>query len=311
MIGYAGLIIVLILVLIVVSWRFSGYVILPENKDIQTMFLEEENKGNIIIEDFEKISKSDFSITTDDGLTLSGQWLYPKKPSRKVVIFCHGFGVNRVGSIKYIKPYLRRGYNAIIYDNRNAGNSEKRFTTMGFAEKNDLKKVLDYAYQVLGSECFAGTHGESMGGATVLLHACIDNRVRFVVADCAYADLTKQLTYRLKVEYHLPPFPVIYLTSLMTKLRAGFYFENVSPMREISRENGLERIPVMFAHGKEDKYILPKASVEMFEIKKGYKQLYIADNAKHAESIWVDANKYNNQVEKLLDVAESHHGINR
>lgn len=311
MMGYVGLISTFVLILAIVSWRFSGYVILPENKDMGTLFLREETKGNVSKEDFDKIPKTDFNVMADDGLSLSGQWLYPESPTNKVVIFCHGFGVNRVGSLKYISTYLMRGYNAIIYDNRNSGNSDKQYTTMGFEEKNDLKKVLDYAYDILGPECFAGTHGESMGGATVLLHACIDSRVRFVIADCAYSDLMQQLKYRLRVEYHLPSFPVIYMTSWITRLRAGFYFGDVSPQKEIIKQYGLESIPIMFAHGREDKYVLPKSSVDMFEIKKGYKQLYIADNAKHAESIWVDPDKYNNQVNMLLDEAESNNETNR
>jgi fermentation-respiration switch protein FrsA (DUF1100 family) len=312
MIGYyLGPIIVIVLILSIVSWRFSGYVIQPVSRDIETMFSDEEAKGNISIEYFEKIHKTDFNVKTDDGLNLSGQWLYPEKPTNKAVIMCHGFGVNRVGSIKYIAPYLNRGYHVIIYDNRNAGHSDKRYTTMGYAEKNDLKKILDYVCGVMGPHCFIGTHGESMGGATVLLHACMDSRVKFVVADCAYADLTQQLKYRLQVEQHLPPFPLINLTSLMTRLRAGFYFGDVSPKKEINKQNGLSSIPVMFAHGKEDKYILPDSSIKLFEIKKGYKQLYIADNAKHAESIWVDPDQYNRQVNRLLDAAESQMESNR
>lgn len=308
---FIGLLFAIVLLLSIVSWRFSGYVIQPVSRDIDTMFSDEEAKGNISTEYFEKISKSDFDVVTDDGLKLSGQWLYSENPTNKVVIICHGFGVNRVGSIKYITPYLNRGYHVIIYDNRNAGYSDKRYTTMGFSEKNDLKIILDYAYSIMGPQCFAGTHGESMGGATVLLHACMDSRVRFVVADCAYADLYQQLKYRLKVEQHLPQFPLIYLTSFITRLRAGFYFGDVSPQKEITKHNGLESIPVMFAHGREDKYILPDSSIKMFEIKKGHKQLYIANNAKHAESIWVDPDQYNGQVDKLLDAAESHMDFNR
>ncbi|MBV1758936.1 MAG: alpha/beta hydrolase [Dethiosulfatibacter sp.] len=308
---YLALLVVMFLVLSIISWRFSGYVITPESRDIDTMFSDEEAKGNISIEYFDTISKTDFNIKTDDGLNLSGQWLYPENPTNKVVILCHGFGVNRVGSIKYITPYLNRGYQVIIYDNRNAGNSDKRYTTMGFAEKNDLKNVLDYVYGIIGPQCFAGTHGESMGGATVLLHACMDSRVRFVVADCPYADLSQQLKYRLKVEQHLPPFPLIYLTSLVTKIRAGFFFGDVSPEKEIIKQSGLSSIPIMFAHGKEDRYILPESSIKLFDIKKGYKLLYIADHAKHAESIWVDPEHYNRQVNILLDVAELHTEPNR
>lgn len=305
MIGFVILVIYILLLLSILSWRFSGYVIHPESRDIETMFSDEEAKGNISIECFEKIPKTDFNVKTEDGLNLSGQWLYPESPTNKAVIICHGFGVNRVGSIKYITPYLNRGYNVLIFDNRNAGYSDKRYTTMGYSEKYDLKNIMDYVYSIMGPQCFAGTHGESMGGATVLLHASMDSRVRFVVADCPYADLRQQLEYRLKVEKHLPPFPLINLTSLMTRLRAGFYFGDVSPKKEINRQNGLEGIPVMFAHGKEDKYILPDSSIKLFEIKRGYKQLYIADNAKHAESIWVDPDQYNRHVNRLLDAAES------
>jgi fermentation-respiration switch protein FrsA (DUF1100 family) len=145
------------------------------------------------------------------------------------------------------------------------------------------------------------THGESMGAAIVLLHAAIDNRVNFVIADCPYKSLWDQFAYRLKVEYKLPAFPILYIANVISKFRIHTHISDISPIKSVE---GLE-IPVFFIHGNADTYIPKSHSLDMYEIKKGKKRLYLAEGAEHAKSYAVDKERYEKEIEAFLISAGS------
>ncbi len=127
-----------------------------------------------------------------------------------------------------------------------------------------MKTVMDWASQKLPGS-IVGIHGESMGAGIALEYAAMDDRAAFVIADCPYSDLTELLSFRLKADFGLPAFPLLPAASMVSKLRGGMFFSEVSPVRTI----GSVRAPVFFIHGADDVYISPAMSKKMYELKKG------------------------------------------
>ena len=121
---------------------------------------------------------------------------------------------------------------------------------MGYLERHDLMQMVALARADKGEGALIGVHGESMGGATVLLAACMEHPPDFVVADCPYADLTEEAEYDLHALFRLPPWPFIPLASLLMRACGGFFFSEVSPLGEIRARGGLPEGPILFArHG--------------------------------------------------------------
>ena len=183
----------------------------------------------------------------------------------------------------------------MIYDHRNHGLSGRAYTSMGYYEKYDLKKIIDWCCDTYGPDCIMVTHGESMGAATVLLHLGIDDRVVCAIADCAYSDLKELLKHQIKYYYHLPQV-LIPLESLITYLRAGFWYGEVSPIQVVSRTD----TPILFIHGKKDKYVPTRMSKEMYKSKRKSKALYLVAGAGHASSYETNRNGYKKAVENFL-----------
>jgi uncharacterized protein len=200
--------------------------------------------------------------------------------------------------IKYGGMFYRRGWNLLVYDLRNHGRSGGNNTTFGYYEKHDLKAVVDWACDRLGPGGVVGTMGESLGAATTLQHAAIDRRIAFAISDCSFSSLGELLAYRLKVEYHLPRFPLLNAAEFFIRLlTGGLTFDKASPISVIP---GIET-PIFFVHGKSDAYIPPEMSVNMYEAKqKGYRKLYLAPNADHAEAYWKNQSEYDQQVGSFL-----------
>jgi fermentation-respiration switch protein FrsA (DUF1100 family) len=148
-----------------------------------------------------------------------------------------------------------------------------------------------------GFDCRIGVHGESLGASVALQNSAIDPRISFYVVDCPYSDLKAQLAYLLKRDNKLPAFPFLNAANIITRIRAGFSFGQVSPIKDLSKVT----TPIFFIHGQDDLYILPKMSEEMYSIKKGVKKLYLAPNARHAEAYWNNREEYDKLVGEFLE----------
>jgi alpha-beta hydrolase superfamily lysophospholipase len=272
---------------------------LPYGKGYQ----REVDCNKVNSEEYYSWDKEVFTLKSDYGYRLScerldGRYYYNEavdKNSNKIAILCHGFGYAKYSGIKYAKMFFRLGYQVIIYDHRNHGYSGKAHTSMGFYEKYDLKKLVDWCYERYGSDCTIITHGESMGAATVLMHLGIDRRVSGAIADCAYSDLTQLLCHQLKQYYHLPCC-LIPLESFLTYLRAGFWYNEVSPIRAIRHC----LTPVLLIHGKIDNLVPADMTRQMYHNKKRNKAMYLVAGAKHAQSYQINKEGYEKVVDRFL-----------
>ena len=255
---------------------------------------------------FPSLEKDKWQFKSTTGAMLYGYWISPSEPlSGRYMIMVHGHGHNMMGSLKYLPLFLSRGFKVLIYDQIHSGISEGKFTTMGMVEAQDLSLIIDSLYQSDLKPELLGLLGESMGAATVIMNICNDHRAHFAIADCPYADLEEQLAYRLKYAYKLGKFPLLPIGSLISKLRAGFFWKQVSPIRQLVENQGMPDIPVLFAHGLKDTYIPAAAAKRLFEAKTGYRDLLLSEDAKHTESICKDNQAYDQAVSRLIATAEA------
>jgi uncharacterized protein len=293
---YAVLISLLLLgILVYAGYYFSEVVMYPKVIDYDETYKMELDQGNVEKGYFEGLPKEEVFIESSYGYKLHGFWI-PNKASKKTLVFCHGITHSLFGSIKYVDIFYERGFNVLVYDHRFHGKSGGDNTTFGYHEKYDLKTCVDWVLNRVGKDSLIGTHGESMGAAIVLQHAAIDKRVAFVVADCPYESAKEEFVYRLKMEYKLPPFPLLNIASLINRIKTGAFYSDITPIRHMPKLD----TPVLFIHGDADTYIPCSHSVNMYNSKKGIKELYLAKGAAHAQSVSADRKRYEEAVESFL-----------
>ena len=276
-------------------WCLCDLILKPRIIPYEKGFKRETLCKSFDLQAYKKLPKKIFTIHSDFGYELSCELVEAHNSDNKMAILCHGFGCAKYTSIKYMELFYQLGFSVLMYDHRNHGLSGKAYTSMGFYEKYDLKKVVDWCINNYGNDVKIITHGESMGATTVLLHLAIDDRVKCAIADCAYSDLKQLVRHQLKQYYHLPCC-FIPLVSFLTYLRAGFWYKEVSPIKSICQVE----TPVLFIHGKIDNFVPAYMSRQMYECKKKNKAIYLVAKARHAESYCHDKEKYKRVVERFL-----------
>src|SRR5438046_2249802 len=95
---------------------------------------------------------------TDDGLKLAA-WLVPR-PGAPAVILLHGYPADKADMLP-IAARLAPRFTVLLLDQRYFGRSEGRLTTLGFRERRDLGRAVDFlATRGVGA---VGVFGFSLG----------------------------------------------------------------------------------------------------------------------------------------------------
>ncbi len=244
-----------------------------------------------------KLPKKELTIPSPFGYNIYGE-IIDVQGSNRYMIFSHGVTQNTLNSIKYMNIFLERGWNVVLYDHRRHGKSGGKTTSYGFYEKHDLKAVVDWVREQASKDAVIGIHGESMGAATLLMYAGgLEDGADFYIADCPFSDLEEQLTYRLRADYKIPKQLIMPIANTFLRLRDKYSMRDVSPINVIENiEN-----PVLFIHSEPDDFIPMMMTQQLFEKKKGKKQLYLAKNGMHAMSYSENREEYEKAVDEFLE----------
>ena len=215
--------------------------------------------------------------------------------SGKYVILTHGYTDNRFGSLKYMKIYLDRGYNCIVYDLRGHGENEKTWTSYGVYEGRDLVKLIEDTRKRYDNIEVLGLHGESLGSAATISALGLTQDVDFAVCDCGFADIQNVLMGAFPNE--VIGQAALRISSLCAKQRYGVGFSEMTPIDGL-QEN---KVPLLLLHGEKDTFILPDNSFRMYEMTEGYREIHLIPGASHANSVLTEPALYVKYVNSFLE----------
>ncbi len=202
--------------------------------------------------------------------------------SEKWVILLHGVTLNHKSMLDLAYLYSRMGYNIILWDSRYHGKSEGRNVSYGYYEKHDLKAVVDYLRTKYGKGIKIGIHGVSMGAGILLSYACsVRDDCDFYIADCPYSNFKQQAFDVAKRDLKLPGFIVsiiLFFGQFFIRMIFGYDIGKIDIKGRIHR---LEN-PVLFISCKDDGYIDPNMTKELFEgCKANIKDIIWFENGGH------------------------------
>ncbi|MEH7222857.1 alpha/beta hydrolase [Bacillus sp. JJ1566] len=276
---------------------FTNIVMFMKKKTDNEILERETKEGRLTLDEVESLNKEDVSIQSKFGYTIKG-WLVKGTDKKRFIIISHGVTQNKLNSIKYMRLFLERDWNVLLYDHRRHGETGGKTTSYGHYEKFDLESVVSWVKEKYGDDINIGIHGESMGAVTTLLYAgMIEDGANFYIVDCPFSDFEAQLKYLLKVDYKIPAPLVLPFANVFLKLRDGYSIKDVSPVSVIQNIKN----PVLFIHSAKDDYILPEMTMELYKMKEGPKQMLIAEKGKHAYSFADNKEAYEKVIDDFLE----------
>ena len=230
-------------------------------------------------------------------------YMYASKPTNRTAILVHGYKECGIKMLHIAHLYACLGFNVLIPDLHGHGLSDGKYIQMGWKDRLDVLRWCAFANQLFklkGKNSQQVLHGISMGAATVM-GVSGENTPSFIrcfVEDCGYTSVWDEFKGELKNRFSLPSFPLLYTTSVATKVFCGWSFQEASPLNAVSKC----KKPMLFIHGNVD-FFVPTAMVyRLYKAKPQPKRLWVVPQAAHAESYKVNPDKYKKQVEMFLQL---------
>jgi pimeloyl-ACP methyl ester carboxylesterase len=189
---------------------------------------------------------------TSNGIPIKG-WFLPvvSNPSPPVIVMLHGWSRNASELLQFAGLLNKAGFAALLFDARGHGSSggDGPITIRKFEE--DIIAGIDYLEKRTDVDTKRiGLFGRSIGGASAILAAASDRRIRALASCSAFADpeaLTKD-TLRM---FHLPSWPIAWIACRFIEQWLGFEMKQAAPKNQIARIDA----PILLVHGETDSYI--------------------------------------------------------
>lgn len=241
--------------------------------------------------------RDDVTITSQDGLTLSGGWY--DAGGDVTVILLHSFDGSSSSSDYLFAPYYaEKGYNILLPDSRSHGDSEGQLVTYGQLEGQDTAEWMRWVLENCGSDQKIILQGQTLGANAALAGAAVAQQdeqlsqaLAFVVAESPVVNLYDAGKYLLSKQFNLPGM-MMPLTAMFARDQLGESMKNV----DLAAMTEGSTVPALFLEGTQDTVIDPESVEQFAESYAGTSQLLTAD-CRYGMVYAVDQS----EIEKTLD----------
>lgn len=222
--------------------------------------------------------RDDVTITSQDGLTLSGGWY--DAGGDITVILLHSFDGSSSSSDYLFAPYYaEKGYNILLPDSRSHGDSEGQLVTYGQQEGQDTAEWMRWILEKCGSDQKIILQGQTLGANAALVGAAVARKdsqlsksLSFVVAESPVVNLYDAGKYLLSKQFNLPGM-MMPLTAMFACDQLGESMKNV----DLTAMTEGSTVPALFLEGTQDTVINPESVEQFAESYGGTSQLLTAD----------------------------------
>lgn len=189
--------------------------------------------------------------SAEDGVRLRG-WFLPSAGSDATVIMAHGFRSNRlqpsVPALGLAASLVGAGFNVLMFDFRNSGESDGTVTTLGYDEVKDILGAVAWLKEQYPGADKIGLVGFSMGAVTSALAAAREAAIGAIVLDSPFAELRPYLQDNMPFWTGLPGVPFTWTIMTILPPLIGLDLGAVSPLQVMPQLTQ----PVLIIHTTDD-----------------------------------------------------------
>lgn len=234
-------------------------------------------------------------LKTGTGILVDAWYAQPDSLAKGTVILFHGISANKSYLVHEAAEFRRQGYAVMLVDFRAHGNSGGLTTTLGIAEKEEVKLAYDYVKAAGEKNIFLW--GVSMG-AVVVTRAVGDYSLNpsGIILEMPFSSLQSHLKARARV-LGFPQQPFAFLVTGWIGLERGFNGYRHSTVRYA----GKITCPVLVQYGVNDSYVLKSEIDDIYNaIASADKKLVGYPNANHESLLLNDPDLWTQVVGDFL-----------
>jgi uncharacterized protein len=248
---------------------------------------------------FPDLHPEHIQVRSVDNIVLDGRFFRGDRPA--LIILASGYGDTQDQMLQIAEFLHQAGFSVLTYNSRARAPSGGKYVTVGAREQTDVISVVDYAAQRGDVDTGRiGILGISMGGASAILAAAKDQRIRAVVDDSGFSDAPRAIAASFEHFVHLPAFPFAPITVAIGDWRAGVNMNHVRPMDVIGQ---ISPRPLLIIHEQGDPVIPPDNSLRNFAAAGQPKQIWLTPGSSHGQAQIVAKSDYQATVTKFFETA--------
>jgi uncharacterized protein len=251
------------------------------------------------LDTFPDLHPEHIQVRSADNIQLDGLFFSGARPS--LVILASGYGDTQVQMFSIAEFLHGAGFSVLTYNSRARATSGGKYVTLGVLEQQDVISLVNYAIGRRDVDASRiGILGISMGGASAILAAAKDKRIRAVVDDSGFSDAPGVIAASFEHFIHLPAFPFAPITVGIADLRANIDVSRVRPMDVIGE---ISPRPLLIIHEAGDSVVPADNSVRNFTAAGQPKELWLVPGSGHGQAQTTAKLEYQTKVTKFFDAA--------
>ncbi len=221
--------------------------------------------------------------------------------ARAVVVLLHGYGRDERRLRRHARYLVRDGYAVVSVRFRSSGGWGRRPTTLGAHELADVRAVLEWiGRQSEWTGRPIALFGESLGASVAIVAAASHPEVSSVVADDAFARSDWAIEDRLKLEYHLPAWPLTPLARAIGRRVTGLDPGGLDVSAALA---GITDRPVLLIHGGLEDHLRHRHARSLEAAAGPVAESWTVAGAGHAASWETDRENYERRVRVFLSTS--------
>ncbi len=247
---------------------------------------------------YKEMPKEHWEAHSPRGETLHADVIFSDEPSDVWVISIHGYTAKPSSNAPQNRFFHSLGFNLLMPSLCGHADSECKYVAMGWHDRLDICEWISVICSK-NPKAKIVLYGVSMGAATVMMTTGepLPDNVRCAVEDCGYSSVEDEFNTQVKDSFHLPRFPFIRATDVMTRIHAGYSFKEASSVEQLKKS----KTPTLFIHGEEDSFVPYSMLDKCYDAAACEKEKFSVPGAQHAASAITAPEEYFAQVKAFIE----------
>lgn len=237
---------------------------------------------------------------TPDGYRLDAYYIPATNPTNKTAIIDHGYMQNKKAMGAYAAMFHKMGYNILLPDLRDLGNSQGKFIGYGWPDRKDMVRWAQEVIHKNGPASQIVMFGISMGGATMAMTSGVPNlpkQIKAFITDSPYTSVEGEIEYQAMQMFHIHYWPLFPIFEQVVKFKTGDNLRKMSVINQVKKD----KLPFLYIAGTGDTFVPYHDTIALYHATHAPKELLLVPHAKHVKSYEVAPQKYQQTISNFLN----------